>query len=517
MNERPPIQRWWATYILVGAGAVVALIAAIDAVARFLAPLAHLGLVVLLAIVVAFILAPLVTRLERLIHRRVPAVVITFLLVLVLLVGLLALVAAPLVTESSRLADQIPQYVAQLQSSAPVTIFGYRVPDEVRVQAGAALGGVGGALAAQAVTVVVGLVSGIVDVFLVLIIALYLLLDARRIRTGALRALPKRQREQVESVEVEVARVFGAYVRGQLVLAVIVGVAATVVLLLLGVPYALVLGIFAGMAELIPMLGPILGAVPAVLVALFQPFPLVLWVVLAFIVIQQLESNVLVPRISGHAVGLHPLATPLDEATNLLQQLIRNKCVNDGTPDSGGEVRNAQTLGAYLAGPGLDIKQYESHPGRGSMSVRIEGSDKTAPTLLMMGHIDVVPADPIGWKRDPFCGDLIDGEVWGRGALDMLSITVTMAVAVKKLVREGWKPRGTLIFSGMADEDHLGGAAHHASRDEERDAEDDAEQERRPDPDPSRDRRGEERASERADAPDGEQHADRRRRQTEVA
>ena len=294
-----------------GAAAVVALIAAIDAVARFLAPLAHLGLVVLLAIVVAFILAPVATRIERRIHRRAPAVVITFLLVVILLIGLLALVAAPLVTESSRLADQIPQYVAQLQSNAPVTILGYRVPDELRVQAGAAAGSVGGVVAAQAVTIVVGLVSGVVDLFLILIIALYLLLDARRIRTTGLRLVPIGQREQIESVESEVVRVFGAYLRGQLVLAVIVGAAATTTLLVLGVPYAFVLGVFAGMAELIPMLGPILGAVPAVLVALFQPFPLVLWVVLAFIVIQQLESNLLVPRISGHAVGLHPLAALL--------------------------------------------------------------------------------------------------------------------------------------------------------------------------------------------------------------
>ena len=150
------------------------------------------------------------------------------------------------------------------------------------------------------------------------------------------------------------------------------------------------------------------------------------------------------------------MATPLDEATELLQTMIRNKCVNDGRPESGGEVRNAQTLGAYLAGPGVDVTQYESSPGRGSMAMRIEGSDKKAPSLLMMGHIDVVPADPVGWKRDPFCGDLVDGEVWGRGAIDMLSITVTMAVAVKKLLREGWKPKGTLIFSGMADEEALG-------------------------------------------------------------
>ena len=76
-------------------------------------------------------------------------------------------------------------------------------------------------------------------------------------------------------------------------------------------PYAIVLGVLAGILELVPMLGPILGAIPAVLVALFQPFPVVLWVILAFVIIQQLEANLLVPRISGHAVGLHPLAAML--------------------------------------------------------------------------------------------------------------------------------------------------------------------------------------------------------------
>ena len=294
-----------------GAAAIVAVIAAFDAVTRFLAPLAHLGLVVLLAIVVAFILAPVVTRVERRIRRHTPAVVLTFLLVVVLLVGLLAIVAAPLVTESSRLANRIPSYVAQLQSNAPVTILGYEVPSELRVQMGAAAGSIGGTVAAQAVTIVVGLVGGVVDLFLVLIIALYLLLDARRIRTAGLRLVPAHRRERIERIESEVVRVFGAYLRGQLVLAVIVGASATIALLVLGVPYAFVLGVFAGLAELIPMLGPILGAMPAVLVALFQPFPLVIWVVIAFVVIQQLESNVLVPRISGHAVGLHPLAAML--------------------------------------------------------------------------------------------------------------------------------------------------------------------------------------------------------------
>jgi acetylornithine deacetylase/succinyl-diaminopimelate desuccinylase-like protein len=146
----------------------------------------------------------------------------------------------------------------------------------------------------------------------------------------------------------------------------------------------------------------------------------------------------------------------LREATELLQQLIRNRCVNDGTPGSGGEIRNVETLVAYLGGGGAELQRYEPHPGRGSVVMRIDGREKPAPSLLLMGHIDVVPADPAGWSRDPFGGELVDDEVWGRGAIDMLSITASMAVAVKRLLREGFRPRGTLIFSGMADEEALG-------------------------------------------------------------
>jgi predicted PurR-regulated permease PerM len=76
---------------------------------------------------------------------------------------------------------------------------------------------------------------------------------------------------------------------------------------MLWLPYAVVFVVMAGLFELVPMFGPILSVVPAVLVALFMPFPTVVWVVLLFLVIQQVENNVLAPRISGHAVGLHPL------------------------------------------------------------------------------------------------------------------------------------------------------------------------------------------------------------------
>jgi acetylornithine deacetylase/succinyl-diaminopimelate desuccinylase-like protein len=142
-----------------------------------------------------------------------------------------------------------------------------------------------------------------------------------------------------------------------------------------------------------------------------------------------------------------------DECTELLQSLIRNACVNDGSIDSGGEFRSADLLATYLEGPGIDLQSFESAPGRSSLVARIEGSDPTAPTLLLMGHTDVVPVNPDHWRHDPFGGELIDGEVWGRGAVDMLNLTASMAVATKYLARSGFTPRGTLIYLAVADEE----------------------------------------------------------------
>lgn len=145
---------------------------------------------------------------------------------------------------------------------------------------------------------------------------------------------------------------------------------------------------------------------------------------------------------------------PADEVVDLLQQLIRNQCVNDGTEESGHESRNAGVLRSFLTeGASPDHELVEPLPGRGSLLVRIEGSDPSAPSLCLMGHTDVVPANADTWQRDPFGGELIDGEVWGRGAVDMLNQTAAMAVAFKRLAASGWRPRGSLVFFGVADEE----------------------------------------------------------------
>jgi acetylornithine deacetylase/succinyl-diaminopimelate desuccinylase-like protein len=145
--------------------------------------------------------------------------------------------------------------------------------------------------------------------------------------------------------------------------------------------------------------------------------------------------------------------THTGEATELLQALIRNACVNDGTPNSGEERRNADTLQTYLEGAGLDVERFTPHGDRTSVVARIEGSDPSAPKLCLMGHTDVVPVSRAGWSRDPFCGDVVDGEVWGRGAIDMLNITASMAVAFKELARTGFQPKGDIIYFGVADEE----------------------------------------------------------------
>lgn len=141
------------------------------------------------------------------------------------------------------------------------------------------------------------------------------------------------------------------------------------------------------------------------------------------------------------------------ETAELLCQLIRNACVNDGTPGSGHESRSADLLAAHLGVPGVELRRFEALPGRASLLATLPGTDPAAPTLMLMGHTDVVPANPQGWRRDPFGGEVVDGVVWGRGAIDMLSLTASMAVAVRHLAAGGFRPAGTLKYLAVADEE----------------------------------------------------------------
>jgi acetylornithine deacetylase/succinyl-diaminopimelate desuccinylase-like protein len=137
-----------------------------------------------------------------------------------------------------------------------------------------------------------------------------------------------------------------------------------------------------------------------------------------------------------------------DEVTELLQELIR---VNTTNPP-GNETAAAELLREYLEESGAQVELYARVPERANLVARIPGRGD-GPTLLFLSHTDVVLADAAEWSADPFGGELRDGSVWGRGALDMKGQVAASAVALASLAREGFEPAGDLIFAATADEE----------------------------------------------------------------
>src|SRR3989440_10657865 len=137
-----------------------------------------------------------------------------------------------------------------------------------------------------------------------------------------------------------------------------------------------------------------------------------------------------------------------DEVTELLQELIRV----DTTNPPGNETAAAELLRVYLEESGAECELYARVPERANLVARLPGRGD-GPSLLFLSHTDVVLADPAEWSADPFGGELRDGEVWGRGALDMKGQVAASAVAMATLAREGFEPAGDLIFAATADEE----------------------------------------------------------------
>jgi acetylornithine deacetylase/succinyl-diaminopimelate desuccinylase-like protein len=139
------------------------------------------------------------------------------------------------------------------------------------------------------------------------------------------------------------------------------------------------------------------------------------------------------------------------QTISLLQEMIRNQCVNDGTPDSGFEHRSVATLIDFFGRAGEII---EPHPGRQNLLYRLSGTDPGAPALTLLPHLDVVPVTEKSWRHDPFGGEIIDGYVWGRGAVDMLNLTAAMATVFKRYLTGELPPLpGDLVFAAVADEE----------------------------------------------------------------
>jgi acetylornithine deacetylase/succinyl-diaminopimelate desuccinylase-like protein len=151
----------------------------------------------------------------------------------------------------------------------------------------------------------------------------------------------------------------------------------------------------------------------------------------------------------------HPTAQ--DEVVELLVDLIRINTSNPTHP----ERPAAEWVAGKLDEVGIQSRIIEAAPGRASTIARIEGSDSSRPPLLIHGHLDVVPADASEWSVDPFAGEIKDGCIWGRGAIDMKDMDAMTLALVREWARSGKKPPRDIVLAFVSDEEAGGRQGAH--------------------------------------------------------
>jgi predicted PurR-regulated permease PerM len=297
-------------YILIGVGVFLLVV--------FVRQLGGVLLTFLMAAVLAYVLNPLVRRLERWRVPRVLAVVGVFAMLVFSVVAALLVLIIPAVGQVQNLIHNpetlvgrmnallawarglpyVGEPIAQIDQKAITGFIQNNAPPAGQVLRGAT-GFIGG---------VFGAFGTLFNLVLMLIISIYLLLDRERITRAFLGAIPHTVRDHAVELFHAVERTLIKYLRGQLTLCAIMGViGATIAFFVIG-RYALAVGLWVGLTEIIPVIGAFLGAIPAVLIALFVGgFYKALIVAGLFLAAQQIEGNILVPRIMGGSVGVHPL------------------------------------------------------------------------------------------------------------------------------------------------------------------------------------------------------------------
>ncbi|MDI3269924.1 MAG: AI-2E family transporter [Bacillota bacterium] len=306
-----PEQRQKWLDILVGLTTILAAILLLAIVYFALSHVRRTVLVVLLAGVLAILLNPMVVRLERRMKRSL-AVAIVVVGTLAVLSGLAFVLITPLIAQTQQLIKNIPEYLAQAEAAAPywqdlAAQYGLHVDLQTfwanvipRVEQS------GTKILNSLVGIVTGIGNAVVVTVLVAVLAVYFLLDSPRLVRGLRRWLPAGTLEGFDRSRAIISEKMVSYVRAQLLLAAIIGLLAGVGSSLLGLPYSVLLGMVAGFFELIPMAGPVIGAIPAVILGLTISWTKALWVALYYVAINQLENHLLVPKISGDSVGLRP-------------------------------------------------------------------------------------------------------------------------------------------------------------------------------------------------------------------
>ena len=152
--------------------------------------------------------------------------------------------------------------------------------------------------------------------------------------------------------------------------------------------------------------------------------------------------------------------TGLSRTARLARDLVRFPSVNWGAGRSDGEAEAAGYVEAVLQGMGLETHLFEAEPGRVSVLTRVEGRGR-GPALVLHGHTDVVPADAKGWSVDPFAGEIRDGLLWGRGAVDMKDMDAMMLASLEDILGSGRQPARDLVVAFFADEEAGGVLGSH--------------------------------------------------------
>jgi predicted PurR-regulated permease PerM len=274
----------------------------------------HVLLLFTLGGFVAYALHPLAESVARLTRHRLPWSACLFLALAGLALGaglVVAAAARPTARQVQELEEKFPSYRAREQESLArldAWMAARHIPFRVaqasaRITEAARSGSQ--ALLAQSARAVERFAVGLVDMALVLLIAVYLLVFRGEMTRRLARWVPPETMPYLQEFRLDLNQVLGGFIRGQLLLAVLYGVTAGVGCGLLGLPFALLLGLFVAVMSLIPVVGPYVGAIPAVLLAALDSPWKVLWVALLFFVINEVGSKVLYPRLVGHATGLH--------------------------------------------------------------------------------------------------------------------------------------------------------------------------------------------------------------------
>ena len=267
------------------------------------------------AIVIGTAIRPAVDWLHRRGVSRSVGIILIYILLAGLLVGFLAMILPLLADQVTEISKHLPEYYSWIRSAlinSPNRLFqnlGWRFPSQLSL-----LGNRGTEGEEQVITQVSQTLlytnlalKGLLNILAVFLLAYYWTQEGNIMLRSMLRVFPSQRRKRVrEFIQLAESKI-GGYVRGQGLLCLAIGVAGFIAYLLIGLPYTLVLAVFAGVMEMVPIFGPALGAVPAFLVALTIAPSKAIWVVVATIVIQMLENTVLVPRIMKNAMGVNPI------------------------------------------------------------------------------------------------------------------------------------------------------------------------------------------------------------------